>query len=542
MRVVILERGQLISNYDAHDGPIRVGAAANNHIHLPDAKVAPQQISLVRNGAGTWWLEINDLLRVTTVNRQIIKDRVELHQRDEIELGPFTLRIYLDITGDPTQSPAAAPNNWHRRMIDVTKSHADSMPLDTILVKHDQPLTLSRELLEQFSLLAMRLERQESVQEAMVPVLRAVLRTFSARRAWIGLRKAEHGEFNWQLCLTTQGASAARPATSEAMQRRCLIDDQYVCIPSAPHEGVGSAMGAPLRYELTHVGMLYLENDSGDPPYDAAALDQFSALACCVAMPIGDVMRRTALAKKETVNHAMTVAREVQDAVTPHALPHWDHLQLAAYRFPGAEQVCDFYDIVQLKDKTASLIVGRVTAPGAQGPRFMAEIRAAFRMSAVHGDSPAALMRVLNWLLLTGDNTRYIDAVAAHIDPNTGAVQFCVAGNRAIIGRLRDDGKCDRLECSPMPAVGQVRLTMYDISGVQLDEGDTLVLATDGVNAARSAAGEVFGLEMMHDCLCDGVGNSPGQVLHEFDEDLRDFLAGGGRCCEDVTVVLARRA
>ncbi len=542
MRVLILERGQLMSNYECRTGPIRIGSSSDNHVHISDLKISPHQATIESDSAGAWWLTVKDLSRPTIVNRSIVKERVQLHQRDEIELGPFTLRVFVEHEVDVTQRAAARDEALHQRMVNVTRSHNESLPLGTILAKHDKPVTLARDLLEQFSLLGMRIERLGTAQEVMTPMLRALLRAFGGRRAWIGLRKATRGDCTIQSSLDNKGAMNERPATCVLMQSRCLDEGQYLCVPKIPIEGMGAAMGAPLVYESTHIGMIYVENDAIDPPYTEETLDQFSALACCVAMPIGDVMRRAMIARQTVLNHEVAVAREVQDAVTPHALPHWDHLQIAAYRHPGANLACDFYDVVQLKDKAASMLVARVTAQGAQLPRLLAEVRAAFRMSAVHSDGPAVLMRALNWLLFSGDNTRYIDAVAVQLDAQGAAGAYCIAGQRVLLGRMHSDGGCERLEAPSAPAVGQVRQVPYEALAFQLEEGDTVVIATDGANAAVNPAGETLGIEAMHDSLCDGVGNAPGQVLHEFDEDLKEFLSDRGKAGEDITVLLARRS
>jgi len=542
MRVLILERGQLMSHYETQSGPIRIGSSNGNHVHIPDGKISPHQATIESDNAGAWWLTINDLMRPTIVNRSIVKDRVQLQQRDEIELGQFTLRVFVEPDTDPLFSPAVSGEAWHKRMVNVTRSHGDNLPLGTILARHDKPVTLARELLEQFSLLGMRIERLGTAQEVMTPVLRAMLRAFGGKRAWIGLRKASRGDFNFQAGLDSKAAPIVRPATSLLMQERCLDGGQYLCVPNIAHDGLGAAMGAPLVYESTHIGMIYVENDAADPPYDECSLDQFSALACCVAMPIGDVMRRTAVARQAVLNHELAVARDVQDVLTPHALPHWEHLHVAAYRYPGNQSACDFYDIVQLKDKSASLLVARITAQGAHLPRFMAEVRAAFRMSAIHSDSPAVLIRALNWLLLTGDNTRFIDAAAVNIASDGASGSYCIAGQRVLLGRIHSGGGCECLEAPAAPAIGQIRQVHYEGHAFQLEKGDTVVIASDGANAAANSAGAMFGVEAMHDSLCDGVGNAPGQVLHEFDEDLREFLANGGKAGEDITVLLARRS
>jgi serine phosphatase RsbU (regulator of sigma subunit) len=130
--------------------------------------------------------------------------------------------------------------------------------------------------------------------------------------------------------------------------------------------------------------------------------------------------------------------------------------------------------------------------------------------------------------------------VVAWIDPAAGAVQFCRAGQRVLLGRIHADGSSEELPADDSPPAGRVRTAAYETRALTLKPGDTLVLASDGAKTAVNSSGEVFGCEGLRNSLCDGVGNAPGQVLSELAADLREHTQSG-RAANDVTVVLALR-
>jgi DNA-binding transcriptional regulator YdaS (Cro superfamily) len=374
----------------------------------------------------------------------------------------------------------------------------------------------------------------------MTPLLRAVLRTFDARCAWVGIRKTDQGEFDWTLGLAHTGQSCDRPPLSEMMQSRCLAHTQYLCVPESPAKSVGSAMAVPMVCQSGNLGMLYVENDSGAAAYDQAALDALSSMACCVARPVENVLRKVATKRRVTATTEHTVARATQDAVTPKALPQWDELQVAVYRRAGSARCHDFYDVMQLRDKTASIVIARPGVRGELLSRYFAELRAAFRATALYSEPPHLFARALNWIIFEGDARHTIDLACVSVAPKTGKVRYCIAGKDVHLGRIHADGTCEMITPEAAPPIGQTRGPAFTSQTFDLASGDTLVLATDGINTARNASGDVFGWDGLKDNLCDGLGDTPSHMLSEFASDLADFLEGGD-CTDDLTVLLVQR-
>jgi serine phosphatase RsbU (regulator of sigma subunit) len=424
-------------------------------------------------------------------------------------------------------------------MASLAKRYAGTLPLNSIFRRFEQNLDVSRDQVIAAALLSLRLSHFEKVRDLLVPLLREVLRSFSGRCAWIGVRADVRGPFDWTLGLTDQGQPCDRPTLSETMETRIMSDGLYICCPEVPNPGVLSAMGAPLICSTGALGMLYVENDGGEP-FGPRALDAISALACSAAIPIESVVRQSVAKRQVAAGMEITMARATQDALTPRAMPQWTDLQVAAYRHMGAARCCDYYDILQLADKSASLIVARLNVEGLSVPRYFSEVRAAFRCAALHGDAPHLFTRSVNWLLAGGKAEHTVDLVAVTIAPASGKVHFCQAGDGVHVGVIQPDGTCRKIQAAHGGPLGQARSGELDVRSLDLAGEETLVLTSDGFRSARNADGEIYGLEGLEESLCDGVGTAPGPALSEFASDLAEFLEGG-QCPEDLTVVLARR-
>jgi DNA-binding transcriptional regulator YdaS (Cro superfamily) len=533
MRLMILEERKLRDTFRASKGTVSIGSDEGCDVHLPDPRLGSRHLEITLDKAGIWWLDVRDTTIPTCLNRSVQKTRAKLRHADEIEVGPFSIRFL-------TESDKSREELQHERILELTKRHGESLPLGTIILKENADLTVSREHLEQFTLLTIRLSHTESIGDAMAPALRAMTRTFDARRAWIGVRKSGRGDFDWTSGQSAQGQPCVRPPFSASTESRCMDHAQHVCTPSVPMETVGSAMAVPLVGEVGTIGMLYVENDPEDEPYAKGSLHALKAMATAVAIPIQNVIRQTVAVRRAAADTGLTIARATQDAVTLQALPQWEEFQVAAYRLMGTEKCCDFYDIVQLRDKTAAIVVARLSVDTQTLPRYLAELHAAFRCAALYSEAPHIFARAVNWILFAAGSKNTIDLAAAWVSPKTGQVVHCVAGRRIIVGRILPDGACEMVQPEQNPSICEARSPAFDSKSFVLAPENTLVLATAGINAARNEQGDVFGVHGLKENLCDGLGEKPGQMLNEFATDLNEFVAGGANP-EDVTVVLVRR-
>jgi hypothetical protein len=532
MQLMILENRRLRGTMRATPGTISIGSNPECGVCLPDPKISPHQASLMQDEDGAWWLEVIDATVPTCLNRTIQKSRTKLRHADEIEVGTFAIRLFME-------SERTREELQRERMVELTRKHGQTLPLGTIIRKSEDLMTLHKEDLEQMTLLAVRLEQMTTVRDLLTPVLRAVLRTCEGRRAWIGVRREENPDFDWSLALNAKGDPCERPDFSTKMQVRVMANTQYLCCPQAPADGVRSAMAVPLVGQRENLGMLYVENDAADQPFSETTLSTLSAIGSCVAMPVENVLRVSVSKQRAVASTQQTIARSTQDALTLRAVPQWDRLQVAAYRCMGTRRCCDFYDIVQLRDKSAAIIAARLNVDETNIPRYFAELRTMFRAAALYSEPPHLFARAANWLIYEGEGQKSIDLAAAWLDPSNGKVQFCLAGDGVRLGRIRTDGTCSITDAKGLPPIGQTRAPNYESLTFGLAPGDSIVLTTAGFDTAVNAKGEAFGAAGMQDSLCDGLGSAPGQVLGEFVADLNDFTAGGA-CPDDLTIVLAQ--
>lgn len=532
MRLLILENQQLRKTFRADGGTISIGSDAKCHVHLPDPRLGRHQADLLLDDEGQWWIEVRDGGVPTCVNRAVQKSRALLRHADEIEIGEYALRFFLE-------SDKSREELRQERIKSLGKQHDDHLPLATIIHKEEPELHLPPEVLEQASLLLMRLSPVATIGDTLEPILRFLLRMFEATKAWIGVRKPESHEFDWTLAMSTAGKPCVRPSYSKLLEARCMKAHQHLCVPDVPSPNVTSAMATPLPGERGTFGMLYVETDKPDIPFGEAELMALSAIAHCAAIPLDALLHRAAAHRAAAIATEKTILRATQDAVTINALPSVPGLQIAAYRQMGDERVTDYYDILTTRDKKLAVVAAVIEADLLNTPRFFAELRAAFRYAALYNEAPHTFARALNWLLYN-TNGHKIHMIVAHVDPANGDVSYCITGRRVHTGRIAADGDSELVALSGHPAIGAERSPQFDLQRLTLKPGQSLLICTDGAKNAKNQAGEALGIAAIEDEVCDGLGDTPSHVLRDFAADLAEYVEGG-RQPNDVTVVLLRR-
>ena len=74
----------------------------------------------------------------------------------------------------------------------------------------------------------------------------------------------------------------------------------------------------------------------------------------------------------------------------------------------------------------------------------------------------------------------------------------------------------------------------------QLDEGDALVIFSDGVTEAHNPKGDEFGTEGLANAVARCIGQPAGTILDAVNKAVADYTAGAPPS-DDITIIVARR-
>jgi sigma-B regulation protein RsbU (phosphoserine phosphatase) len=131
--------------------------------------------------------------------------------------------------------------------------------------------------------------------------------------------------------------------------------------------------------------------------------------------------------------------------------------------------------------------------------------------------------------------SRFATVIYGVLAPD-GRLTYSNAGHNPPI--LIGQGGIRRLDTGGL-ILGLFPQATYDEDTLQLEDGDTLVVFSDGVTEAQNTAGEDFGEERLLRCLQEHRSCSPEVLLDRILATVRTFAASAAQY-DDVTALVLR--
>jgi sigma-B regulation protein RsbU (phosphoserine phosphatase) len=247
----------------------------------------------------------------------------------------------------------------------------------------------------------------------------------------------------------------------------------------------------------------------------------------------------------EMIKTDLAVAAEIQQAILPKKMPDFANcdgkFDLAQVMIPAKDIGGDFYDFFQIDDERLGLVMADVSGKGIPAAIFMAVSRTMIRISGLQRDYTAAdCLRVSNQMLCkeSADNM-FVTVFYAIYNVKTGEINYCNAGhNPPYI--LRKDGKLERLPNSETGMLGVFDFFEFNDEFVKLEEGDLLMMYTDGVDEACNEKNEEFTDERLEQTLQGSCGMTCQETVDKMLASVRAFT-GEAPQSDDITIMSLKK-
>ena len=254
---------------------------------------------------------------------------------------------------------------------------------------------------------------------------------------------------------------------------------------------------------------------------------------------------RETTAAREKMQSELRIAHDIQMGLVPKTFPPFPSrrdIDLHAIIEPAREVGGDFYDFFLLEDKDRMVVaIGDVSGKGVPAALFMAVtrsfLRAAFRSES---DPAEALTHVGNQLVEGNDSCMFVTLFCAVYCFSDGTLRYANAGHNPPVIR-HADGTLDWITEPRSAIAGAMPGIIYTAGTAVLQEGDALLLYTDGVTEAMNSAQDLYGEQRLAVRLSDPAGfRSCRAMMESLLEDIRAF-AGGAEQSDDITMLVLKR-
>jgi serine phosphatase RsbU (regulator of sigma subunit) len=286
------------------------------------------------------------------------------------------------------------------------------------------------------------------------------------------------------------------------------------------------------------LGILQLDT-SDRRQFNEDDLDVLAAVASQAAISIQNASTLELLLERERLNRDLKIAEQVQKKFLPQVVPTLQGYEFFAHYQPTYEVGGDYYDFVPLPSDRMALALGDVSGKGVAAALMMAKFSGDTRYCILTENEPAPTATRLNSLLCSaGIEDKFITLSLCVLDAPTRKLTLTSAGHTPVLIR-RADGRVEEVgqEVSGVP-LGIMEDSQYQQAEVQLNEGDVVVIYSDGVTDARSPGDELYDSQNNHRLLKRVAQSSGGPVAvgRSILQDIREFSAEHSQA-DDITLV-----
>jgi serine phosphatase RsbU (regulator of sigma subunit) len=243
----------------------------------------------------------------------------------------------------------------------------------------------------------------------------------------------------------------------------------------------------------------------------------------------------------ERLEHDMKVARSIQQSLLPSNTPPVKGFDVAGWNLPADETGGDFYDWQMLPDGKLVVTLADVTGHGL-GPAMLAAVcRAYARANLSIQDGLLTAMKRIN-TALSQDLTpgRFATLVAAICTPDSSRVELLSAGQGPLFAYLLREDRVESMGAQGVPLGIMPVLASDPPRFLDLNVGDLLVLATDGLYEWENTQGEQFGSRRLEEVIRRVRGSSPRDIIEALYKAVVEF-SGGTKQQDDLTAVIIKR-
>ena len=234
------------------------------------------------------------------------------------------------------------------------------------------------------------------------------------------------------------------------------------------------------------------------------------------------------------LENELDVARRMQASILPTEFPQRDTFEVYANMQPARQVGGDFYDVQGLAQGKVGVAIADVSGKGVPAGLFMMSSRTLLKGAAIGSADPGTVLTTVNDVL-SGDNAEmmFVTVLYAVYDPRTREYTYANGGHDSPLV-VHADGSATLLPHTGGIALGVLPEAQYESHTVTLQEGDTVLLYTDGVTEAQNPDGEQFGLERLREIFQNRTETSAEVATGRVFRAVRSYAAAAPQF-DDIT-------
>ncbi|MBR6240187.1 MAG: SpoIIE family protein phosphatase [Lentisphaeria bacterium] len=333
---------------------------------------------------------------------------------------------------------------------------------------------------------------------------------------------------------------------STALKHESLLisDPRHPLLMKITHtETVKTFIVVPMIYEKNLVGIICASNSSA--PYRRVftqeQINRLNWLTGPVILARNILEMYDRISQQQRISQELEFARNLQRSLLPPAYPQWGGFSIQAVSRAAKEVSGDFYDFVEIDSDRLLVVIGDACGKGIPACLIMAMTRSFIRANIAHFTTLKEMLFELNDNLFRdmGDG-RYITLAVCLLNKKENTLEYARAGHTELIFYVRRHIRSINPNGAGL-GLFPSELTEYDTFNTQFGPEMSIIMFTDGINEAKNADGEQFGIQRIKDsfmasCLAQ---DTPREAVAKLMDDVDKFSPADGEQDDRTVVVIS---
>lgn len=249
-----------------------------------------------------------------------------------------------------------------------------------------------------------------------------------------------------------------------------------------------------------------------------------------------ELERKLLEAENKRKSEELEEARALQLSMLPKQIPKTDKWDIAVFMETAQEVGGDYYDFSMAKNGTLTVAVGDATGHGMKAGIMVATAKSYFHTLANEYDNLGIIRRMSSGIRNMDLKMMYMGLLL--LKCNEEHVYLTSAGMPPCLRYNRNEQDVEEVRLKGMPLGSKIDYP-YREEKLEVKEGDTLLLMSDGLMELFNDQREQLGLERIKRAFEESADSSASDILSQITK-LIDQWAGSKSHEDDITIIVMK--
>jgi sigma-B regulation protein RsbU (phosphoserine phosphatase) len=242
---------------------------------------------------------------------------------------------------------------------------------------------------------------------------------------------------------------------------------------------------------------------------------------------------------KKQLESELNLALEIQRNLLPKETPKINRYEIAGLSIPSRQVGGDYYDFIKLDNERLLIAIADVSGKGMPASLLMANLQAALRVLTPLSLNLKELVSRLNNIVYQNTTAeKFVTFFCGVLDSKTNEFEYVNAGHNPPY-LFRKDSSIEELTEGGMILGFLDSGIEYSNGKVQISEGDSILMFTDGVTEAMNEKHEEFDEKRVKELLPSLQKMSPEEFLDHLVIKVKEFAVGVAQY-DDLTAIAVK--